>query len=204
MTRRWWLWPAIGVGIALLVVVMTALVTRQPKTAPTSAESNTRRADYAALYDTAWRQDEGQGSVLVTATLMLPRMIDDLHHDTGRSVEETQLDTALQTITSKQVGIFVTLDSAAGALPDTTIQNSAHLTADGLDFTTVSWTPFIGTSHVVNTDVTTSYQSGLLIFSAPVTLDWSGLRDLQLTMNNVGGQPARTFSWAQPGLLQSQ
>lgn len=198
---RWWVWPAAGLTIAAAAMIWAAIFARPTAPATHTSTSTDVRAAYAALYDAAWRQDTGRGNIVVTATLMTPLMITYLGQDTHRSEAENQLYAAAHALTDHQLGLFLTLDSVDGSISDDRMKNSAALTADHQTFTTLNWVPFIGASHVVNTDVSTTYQSGLLTFAASSKLDWNSLRNLQLAIHGLDDQPDRKFTWINPALL---
>lgn len=199
--RRWW----IGLGGALVLAAGVLVVIASPSTLKldaTADNSNQIRQDYASLYQAAWRQDRGQGSVLMTATLFVPPLVNALGRQAGRSEVEEQLWQAMQGLPAEAVPIVLTLDSAAGAIPDQTLQSGLALTDDDeTAFRFSSWTPIIAPSRVVNTNAPTTSQMGVVVFTAATTLDWSTLGTLRLASANIADQPEREFIWAQPRLL---
>ncbi len=197
--KSWW---TIGlVVITAGAALLTGLLSQHPTT-PTPGSPDARQR-YSELYDAAWRQDSGQGNVTMSATLMVPSMITALNQDAGRSSAEDQLNQALQALTDKQVGIFLTIDSVTGAIPDDTIKTSSTVTADGPAFSVVDWQPMIAPSHIVNTNEPSSSQTGLLVLQADQAVIWSTLRNLKLIIRNIDHQAQRQFVWVDPSLLQA-
>lgn len=192
---------AVGIVLAVATAVVAGLLSSRDTTTATTNTSTDARAKYAALYQAAWRQDSGQGNVLVTATLMVPPMVTTLAADTGRSSAEEQLNQALSGLSNRQIGVLLTIDSITGAIVDDRVEHGAALIADGQTFTTADWQPFIAPSHVVNASTTTSSQSGLLVFQADQAVDWAALKNLKLSMSGIDDQLVRAFTWAVPELL---
>jgi hypothetical protein len=164
-----------GVAVAVLLMIGIVMVTRQPQSAPTNTATNTNaRATYTSLYDSLWRQDSGKGSILVTATLFVPPMINALGEDTQRSEVEEQLWNNLKRKTANDVGIYITTDSVAGFVTDADLEAALSLQATpGPAFTLKSWQPLIGPSRPVNANVAVVSQRGLAIFTTDEPVDWS-------------------------------
>ncbi len=198
---RWW----IGLGGALALTAGLLAVAARPATsrpAATTDNSNQARPRYAALYQGAWRQDSGQGAVLMTATLFAPPLVSTLGQQADRFEVEEQLWRAMKELPTTAVPIVLTLDSVSGAIPDQAIQTSLTLTDDdGMVFRFSSWTPVIAPARPVNTNVPTTSQMGVAVFTAGEAIDWEGLGSLRLVSANIADQPKREFVWAQPRLL---
>ncbi len=199
--KRWFKLGAV-VFVTALIAVGAGLYGRYRPASSSTATNAGAREEYAALYQAAWRPDSQQGNVLVTATLMVPHLVQLLGQDSGRSSAEDQLWQATQNLSPQQAGIFMTIDSVGSAIPDATIQSSGALTADKTSFSFVTWHPFIAPSHIVNTDQPTTAQSGLLVFQSGQAIDWSTVRNLKLTIHGIDDRPDRQFIWAEPQLLQ--
>ena len=196
---------SVALGLAIVVVAFAAL--RQlPKpvsnsTANTNDAATIKRAEYAALYQASWRQDQGLGSTIMTATLFTPPMTADLLADTGRSESESQMLQAIQKAKNSDLVFYLTIDSVAAPISDDVIESGLSLSdAEGTAYTFTSWTPLIGQSNLINVS-TGSSQTGVAIFASPDTVDWTTLHDLKLTASHIGDQPTRQFIWATPSLL---
>ncbi len=199
--EQWWIFG----GAVALVVIGVALATAFRPAKHTASSTNTNsstRDQYATLYQAAWRQDSGQGNVTVTATLLDPQLMLLLGQDSARSSAEEQLWQADQKLTDHQIGFFLTLDTVGSPIDDTTIGASGSVTATGLKFTPMAWQPFIAPSHIVNTSVPTTEQTGVLIFSADQKISWPSIKNIQLTIKGIDDQPDRRFTWADPQILQ--
>lgn len=187
---------------AAAVIFFLSTQSVPPANPATNNAADTTRTKYAELYQAAWRQDAGRGSILVTATLLAPPTREALGQDTGRSSTEEQVWDAVRNLDAKAVPVALSIDSVAGAVDDATIRTSLKLTAaGGPDFQLSEWRPLIAPSRVVNAQSTTSSQYGIAVFTAPRDLDWQTLGSLTLTMSGVGDQPERVFNWAEPRLL---
>ncbi|MBI2984886.1 MAG: hypothetical protein HYY50_04670 [Candidatus Kerfeldbacteria bacterium] len=188
---------------ALVVVVGFSVVRGSLQTGGSNdASSNQARERYAAFYEAAWRQDQAQGSVLMTATVLLPPAIAALGEDQQRSETEDQLYRQLVDLPAKAIAIFLTLDSVAGPIPDDNVKNSLTLAAErGPIFQLLDWHPMIRPARLSNTAVVVSPQAGLAVFQANRTINWSELRDLTLVSRGVGDIAERSFVWTQPSLL---
>lgn len=196
----------ITAGAAAAIVLGTGLwLAIKPKAEESALFGNGNfdvvRADYGALYQAAWRQDEGRGDILITATLFVPPLIDLLGRDAGRSEADNQIWRQVQAVDEKQIALFVTIDSVAGPVSDQTVRENFSLSAGQTKFELKRWQPLILPSRVVNAAEPTSSQSGVLVFSSASTIDWTALVDLRLTVKNLGGQEQRQLVWAEPGLL---
>lgn len=197
LNPRMWRWFLISAA-AVIVGLVVFLVWPQSKLTTTT---NTDRDRYAALYDAAWRQDDGTQPTLMTATLLVPPAITLLGNDDGRSSAENQIWSTVQALQSNQLAIVLTIDSVDGAVSDDVITSSVKLqSADSTAFSLNSWTPIIAPTNVVNS-ANASSQIGVLVFNANATLIWSQLKTLTLSVNAFDGQTARTFTWSNPPLL---
>lgn len=201
--RRRTLWLVVGVGTLALTTIGLTAFWPDSQTASLKVHQNTNDRDrYAALYQAAWRQDQGLGSVFMTATLFSPPLISALGRDPNRSDTESELWRAVKDTTENQIAFFLTIDSVAQPVADDAISHS--LTVTDMAQTTyhfVSWHPLIVPSRIVNTNATVSSQAGVAAFSADQPVNWSRLADLQLTSRGMSDQPIRTFTWAQPSLV---
>lgn len=173
---------------------------------PVSPAVNTgdavNRQHYAALYQAAWRQDDGQSPMLVTATLLVPPTVQVLGQDTGRSSTEEQIWNTVNNLSATEVPIVLTIDSVTGTVTDEAIQDSLSLSSDGgPSFRLSSWSPLIAPSRIVNTNGSTSSQIGLAVFTADRVVDWNKLQILKLNVNGLVGEPQRVFTWTEPRLL---
>lgn len=200
-------------GVAVLVVLMVALVIFIPR--PTRPPANTTvnnsaRTTYASLYDALWRQDSGQGSILMTSTLFVPPMITALGQDTQRSEVEEQIWNAMKNMMPSEIGLFITLDSVTGFISDADIQKSLSLDAGpGLTFHLRTWQPIIGGASQVNANAPVASQRGLAIFTADPgpdapPIDWSTLDQVTLRATGLGDQPVRQFVWTQVSALSQE
>lgn len=201
MSLRWnakFTW--IGAGVVVLGLGAVVVFLQRPtSTLNTSAAANRQR--YAALYQAAWRQDDGNSPTLMTATLLVPPAVTALGQDTGRSSAEEQLWRVLEPLDAKAIPVVVTIDSVTGAIPDETIQNSVILSAPGLSLSFDSWHPLVAPSHATTGNDAVTSQSGVAVFTAATNVDWNTLTDLKLEIHNIPGQSDRVFTWAEPRLL---
>lgn len=195
----------LGLGGAVAVFGL-ALFWPQLSSRVGTAKNNTNdqavRQEYADLYQAAWRQDDGRGSILVTATLFTPRLRQLLAEEKGLSSDESQINRLVSVTASGDIPVFLTLDSVTGDIPDDTVKNALALTADGLAFTLQDWHPIVSTSRVVNTNAPVTSQSGVATFRAAKTFGWENLKGLKLIVRGIGDTPVRTFLWAEPSLLR--
>ncbi len=192
-------WLVIGGSVAVITAAVLLTQAYRPS-APAVATTNARQK-YAALYQAAWRQDDGQHPILVTATLIVPTAQEALGQDTGRSSAEEQIWSALKSLGPDQVPVILTFDSVAGAVTDEAVRQGAVLSADhGPQFSLASWQPMIAPSRIVNTATSASSQIGVAIFQADRTIDWQTLTVLRLTIDQIDGAQ-RVFTWTQPRLL---
>ncbi len=198
----------VGVGLLTAVAIGIVLVSgRSILVSRTVANTNesaagAARARYAAWSDLAWRQDQGQGSILMTATLLLPPTIAALGQDSERSDFDDQLYRAVRNLPADQVGIDLTLDSVAGPVADVTISQSLELSsADGRTWQLAAWQPLIRPSRVSNTNATISPQGGVAVFTADGPIDWATVKQLTLVSRGIGEVTERRFVWADPRLL---
>ncbi|GEM_PF-5641673 len=214
MVGRYWGERRLYLGVIVLVVVMVGVVmlVRRPdqSTINNQAVNNSARQTYATLYDSLWRQDSGQGSLLMTGTLLVPPMIAALGQDTQRSGVEEQIWNTMKNITPGEIGFFITLDSVTGFISDADIQKTLSLEAGpDLTFQLRAWEPIIGGASPVNANVSVASQRGLAIFTADPgpdapPIDWSTLNQVTLRATGLGDQPARQFVWTQVGALSKQ
>lgn len=181
--------------IGLAVVVLTIKILDRAGTAPANGttQAHTR---YAQLYEGAWRADEQNDVVLMTATLVTPELLQSLKSDTQRGTTEDQILQFVQNLPATSMAIIVTADSVTGAIPDTTFQTGLTLTADPAQaFTNPAWHPMITPSRVVHAPPNTSSQSGVAVFSSELSVNWSSLKLLKLEATNIGNVPMRSFTW---------
>lgn len=202
-----YLWFGITAAVVLMVVgVVVFMIPEAPSSANTNITNtnitNTNRQRYASLYDAAWRQDSGQDTTLVTATLFVPPTIEALGHDLERSSVEEQLWNATKSLDAKTIPIVLTFDSVTGFLADEKITTSLSLQgSNGQSLNLVSWLPMIAPTRIVNTPGSTSSQIGVALFSAQADIDWQTIGTLKLTVTGIGGTELRLFSWVEPKLL---
>ncbi len=199
------LWGVVAVSCLLILTATFVMVGRpdsQPRIQPTNTINSQGRQQYAALYEAAWRQDDGRDGILVTATLLVPPARDALGKDTQRSSTEDQLWRSLKNVDAKTIPIVLTFDSVIGAVPDETIQKSLTLQIlQGQKFDLKSWQPLIAPTRIVNTAQTTSSQIGLALFAAEQNIDWPALGAVTLDVTNIGRKKVRTFQWVEPKVL---
>ncbi len=192
-----------GVIVAVLVVVSIPFWRHQPPV--TSNTNGTRagaRAVYAERYQAAWRQDDGVGSLLMSATVFPTELTDALHDVTDRTSLEQQQWDQVSSLPPSQLPVFLTLDSVGGAIPDTAIASVVSLTSDvGVRYPLVSWKPLVTTSHVVNAPAGTTSQVGFAVFDAGHDLAWPAVQNLTLTVKGLAGIASRKFVWPHPGTL---
>jgi len=198
------LWLAITVATILLAVGVGILATHplDSQDNNTNTITNANRERYAALYDAAWRQDDGKDATLVTATLLVPPTIDVLGVDKQRSTTEEQLWNMVKSLSGKKVPLVLTIDSLTGFVPDYSIRSGLQLEAtSGQKFTLDSWQTIIAPTRVVNSSATTTSQMGVATFAADTDMNWSTLGTLKLTIKGIGGTDERVFTWTEPKLL---
>lgn len=195
----------IGVAVLIGAAIVWSAFQRSPTTVVTyqNNTTDTTRQQYSELYQAAWRQDEGRGNVLMTATLFVSPIIDLLGRDGGKSEMENQLYRVVQDVPDNQIAIFLTIDSVAGSQSDQAIRDSLTLTANNMTFPLASWNPLIFPSRVVNVSTPVNSQAGVAMFTADGIINWNSISNLQLTSRNIGGVDERNFIWAQPGLLSA-
>lgn len=188
---------ALAVGLVVLV--------RRPEDAVTNhITNNPARATYAALSDALWRQDEGRGSVLMTATLVVPAMVDALAQDTQRSELETQILTHAKKLSTRQFGVYLTIDSIEGYLSDEAIETAVTAVLEPVATVTgTTWQPMVGTAAPIESDVPTTSQRGMAILTLDQNIDWQKIQTITLRANNLGGLPTRQFVWQQVSELVS-
>lgn len=204
MPLRWNSKTRLSVLIVGLLVVIAFFVMawRWPEAVDTNTAATSNRQHYAALYQAAWRQDDGQDTTLMTATVFVPPTVQALAQDTGRSSAEQQIVDATQHLTAQQVPVVITIDSVTGTTTDEAIKKGLTLSAEGGPrFTLADWKPMIAPSRIVNTSGSTSSQIGVAVFEASQVVNWDTLQSLRLDVKDIGGEPLRTFSWTEPGLL---
>ena len=189
--------------VGLLIAAAVLFVVFRPRTATINTNtSQTAHDRYGIYYQGAWRSDQAQGSILMTATLLVPPAITALGQDNGRSETDQQVWNIVKELDSHTLAIVLTIDSVTGAVPDATIESAVSLKSDhGPAFSFAGWQPLIAPSRVVNTNQPTSSQYGLLLWRAGSPIDWHNLPALQLTIKNVGDQPNRIMTWTEPKLL---
>lgn len=197
------MWIGISVAVILLAVGVGIVATRplNSDNSNINTVTNGSRERYAALYDAAWRQDDGKDTTLVTATLLVPPTIEVLGTDTQRSTTEDQLWNTVKSLSPKQVPLVITIDSLTGFVADDVIRSGLQLqTTSGQKFTLESWQTLIAPSRVVNTSGTSS-QVGVALFSSDTDIDWQKVGTLTLTVKGIGGTNQRVFTWTEPKLL---
>lgn len=195
-----WTYIVIGGGLVCLVLGY-GIYHWQPITAKQNT-TTTDRQRYAALYQAAWRQDDGTAPTLITATLLVPPTIQLLGQDTGRSVTEEQQWQILKNLKSTQVAFIITVDSVVSAIPDDVFLHGLALTIDhGPKATFSSWSPIIAPSRITNPTNSTSSQLGVAIFDLDQPLDWQTVQALEVHLTGITGERERTFSWITPKML---
>lgn len=195
--QRWIFSAALALAVVVAVLI---LLTNQKQTASTNTATEARQR-YAALYQAAWRQDDGYSPTLVTATILVPPAVEALGRDDGRSSVEEQLWRIVQPLDSATIPIVVTFDSVTEAVPDQVIQNGLLLSTSGATLSFEDWKPLIAPTRVVNTSPSTTSQIGVAVFRAVAPIDWNALKSLTLTVSGIADQPDRTLSWTEPKLL---
>ncbi len=179
----------------------------QARNQPAASNANTQAASvrqrYADLYELAWRSDQQQGTVLMTATLLSPTMITLLGQDTGRSDAEDALYRATSSLSDSQLALYLTIDSVGQPVEDVTIAQSLNLTAaDGLQFSLAEWRPVFASHPAQSTEATVVPKAGVAIFTADRPVHWDQLKRLTLDSKNIAGIPDRAFVWNQLSVLQ--
>jgi hypothetical protein len=192
-----WLLGAVALGLVAVVVVWLANH-KQPSSTNTADDA---RQKYAALYEAAWRQDDGRSPTLVTATLLVPPAVEALGRDTGRSSTEEQYWRIVEPLDASMIPVVVTFDSVAGTVSDEVIQNGLLLFTPGATLSFEEWKPIIAPSRVVNASAAVTSQIGIAIFRAAKPIDWNTLGSLTLTVSGIAGQADRTFKWSEPKIL---
>lgn len=169
---------------------------------PTTTNTNTStRETYAALYDIAFRADAGQGSVLMTATILLPSMIDALGNDSTRSDVEDGLYRAIRDLPENQMAFFVTTDSRIGSLSEEQITTDLNLTSKpSQDWRFLDWQSMITLKGIADTNSGVTPQTGVVIFETDETINWSSMTEVVLTKRNLADVPERRFVWTEPTL----
>lgn len=185
----------LGLGITLILVV---IIFGRPKSAPTNTNTtnDTSRTTYAAAYDGLWRQDSGQSSVLVTATMFPPFLRSDLDQAASKTSEESQIWLTMESMPSTNVPIVITLDSVSGSLPDEVVSKSLSLDANSANtFSLKSWTPLTGSSHIVNASSGAASQIGVAVFTSDHAIDWNNPPQFTLHVKGIAGAAKRDFVW---------
>lgn len=161
----------------------------------TNSTSASRQA-YSDLYDAAWRADEKNDSVLMTATLVTPALKKALGEASERSSSEEQIYGILQDVPTSAVSLIVTFDSLEGAIPDAVVLEKLHLTSNPVTpFSKPVWESVIAPSRIVNTPAGASSQIGVLTFSTEQAVDWNALNEIKLEANGIGDLASRTLTW---------
>lgn len=192
------LWLLSAAVLSLAVIVFLLANHKQPSSANTADDARQR---YAALYQAAWRQDDGRSPTLVTATVLVPPAVEALGRDTGRSGTEEQYWRIVKPLDASMIPVVVTFDSVAEAVTDEVIRNGLLLFAPGVMLSFEDWKPIIAPSRVVNTTAAVTSQIGIAIFRAAKPVDWDTLGSLTLTVSGIAGQADRTFLWSEPKIL---
>lgn len=201
-TRRWSVSWLAGVGGVAVVGAGLVWAIQSISPRPAANANSDARRQYADLYQLAWRQDSGQGSVLVTATVFPPALTRLLGQQSPRSETEEQVWRAVRGLDQAAVPFFVTIDSVAGPLTDDQIAASLSLTAvGGPTFKRQSWIPIILPAKANNNNVSTASQAGVVVFAAEAAVDWANLRELRLRSEGLGDVPTRDFRWIEPAKL---
>jgi hypothetical protein len=194
-----WTWWIAG-GVVAIGVLAFSIFRWQPAASTDVAAQN--RQHYAALYQAAWRQDDGHQPTLVTATLLTPPAIALLGQDAHRSTSEEQLWQIVKNLSNRQLAFVVTADSVVAAIPDEQFEQHLTMSLGGTSSSTLtSWTSMIAPSRVGTPTSTTTSQIGVAIFDVPNPITWMTLGQITLTFDGIPGEPARIFSWANPNLL---
>lgn len=184
--------------VIVAILVYTLLNSARPTT--NEANDNAARERFATLAQAAWRQDEGRGNTLITATLYTPTISQTLGADSGRSDFEDQLWGAVKDVTDRQIPIYVTVDTIGAAVTDEQFRQVLQLVVDEKTTRLVSWSSLIMPSRVVNTPYQTRSQTGVAIFEQDQPLDWAAVKQVTLTVNGIGDQAKRQLVWNQPSL----
>lgn len=206
-----WLLPVVSlvmvIGLSIGLTRLWAWLATERM--PNSSDSTATHLAYAQLYEAAWRQDAGQGNETMTATLLSPRLQELLQADTQRSATDDQIARLMAGVEPDRVPIILTLDavtsSASARLTDEELQQSLSLKAPDVTLEFIEARPIIvPVATITNSPVPTTHRVWLAGWHAVGGLDWDTVRDLQLTITNIGQTKTRTFTWARPGALVDQ
>lgn len=200
------LWGSLGIVVALAVgglwFVLQAWEKPVASNSTNQSGSSAARERYATLYDAAWRQDQAQGNMLMTATLLLPPTIAALGQDAERSDYDNQVYRAARDVSSNQAAIYITVDSVIGPVPTDTIRQSLTLTsADKRSWRLEDWHSLIRPSVITNSGITLTPQGGVAIFETDQPIDWPNTGQLILASQGIGGIAERRFVWTDTRLL---
>lgn len=171
----------------------------------TASQTTDIHAAYGQLYDAAWRQDDGRGSEVFTATLLAPRLRELLQADTQRTDTDQQLARLLRDIELDIVPLVITMDavvsSPSARLTDVAVERSLRLTAVGVTFELIDLQPLITPTTISNSNVTTARRMWLMAWRSDPAINWETVRDLQLEIRDLGQTKLRTLTWARPAAL---
>ena len=191
-------WLGLGLTAVLLagVILVTQYRLAHLASSTTNDPSVTLRTQYADLYAASSRDDQGRGSVVMSATIFTPALVSLLDRDADRSETETQMLRIAKSAPNTVVPIFLTTDSVAGPLSDQAIKESLQLTVNNKQVAASDWQPIILPSKSSDSGVVVNSQAGFAFFTLEASVDWTALSKLTLVSRNITDQPVRTFVWA--------
>lgn len=179
------------------------------ETTPRSSHQNDSaaadaHAKFGALYEAAWRGDDGIGEATMSATLLTPGLKTLMINDPQRGSLDTQVVDTFKAETKDQVAILIGLDAVAGSasarLPDAVVRDSLSFTIDETAAELANLIPLVVTD--LPTTNTPTIQRRWVAFFTPVEpLNWGRATPMRATVKNIGGVPIRSFTWVNPALL---
>lgn len=198
----------------MVVVAVTAAVgffvwRWADRTNEISANDSATHEAYADLYQAAWRMDDGRGEATISATLFTPRLTTLLLADTQRSAVDAQVAPLVENLAATAVPVLVSMavvaNSPTAKIADTELEASLTMTAPGYSFQISQFKALIAPSvAATNSGTSTMNRMWLIIFRADQVVDWTKIHDLQLKISGIGGITTRTYTWAQPFMLNVQ
>ncbi len=207
MARGKWQWWLLG-GVAVVVVGTVTMVffVWQWAQDTTTTPVNPAHQQYADAYLATWRSDDAVGEATMTATLLTPQMRTWLAADDQPSTTDGQILSKLIDIPTADVATVLTLDalqsSSAARVSDAMVQAAITMHAVAGGYTLGSFSPLTPPQVTTNTNTApTTRRMWLVTWHPTASTAWELVRDLQLTVANIGGQEQRVFTWANPGLL---
>lgn len=196
-------------AVAAVSVLVGWLVWRWVETTPRQQNANSTAAAqahefYGALYDAAWRGDEGVGEATMSATLFTPGLKTALINDPLKSTLDAQVAATFDAETKDQIAVLIGMDAVVGSssarLPDTTLRQALTFTVADDTATIADLIPLVVTD-LPTTNTPSIQRRWVALFTPANAVDWTATDPMRLTVKDIGQIPTRTFTWANPALL---